>query len=64
VTDASVKHWETEHGRELSANERYAIAKVSLFNAFDDRERPALMREPVRTRPGDVSAILDALGID
>jgi hypothetical protein len=61
---AAIGQWEEAHGRELTANERYAIAKLSLFHAFDERERPALMREPVRARAGDVNVILESLDID
>jgi hypothetical protein len=64
VMEGAVRQWETGHGRELTANERYAIAKLSLFNAFDERERPALMREPVKARAADVDAILESLNID
>jgi hypothetical protein len=34
-----VAWWEAAHGRRLSATERYAIAKMALFQAFDERER-------------------------
>ncbi len=56
--------WEREHGRPLAAVEWYAIAKMALFQAFDERATPALMRKDIRLRAADVEAILDNLGID
>lgn len=61
VTDSAVQSWETESGRTLSATERYAIAKMALFQAFDERAAPEAMREAVRVTPDEVGAILAAL---
>jgi hypothetical protein len=59
----AVEGWERQNGRELSATERYAIAKMSLFQAFDERDDPAEMRLPIAVRPADAAAILQQLGI-
>ena len=63
VGDAALAVWETSNGRELCATERYAIAKMALFQAFDERETPALMKEHVRVRPADVEAIVETLDL-
>jgi hypothetical protein len=63
VGDAAVRAWERAHARELSATERYAIAKVSLFQAFDERPTPAQMKDDVNIREADVEAILETLGL-
>jgi hypothetical protein len=55
--------WEAAHARELSATERYAIAKMALFQAFDDRATPALMKADVFVRNNDVEAIVETLGL-
>jgi hypothetical protein len=55
--------WERSHARELSSNERYAIAKMALFQAFDDRASPGLMKDAVRVRPADVEAIVETLDL-
>lgn len=47
----------------LAENERYGVAKMALFCAFDERESPASMREPVRVGPGEVGALLGRLGL-
>ena len=63
VEDAALCEWEQAHARTLSANERYAIAKLALFQAFDERATPALMQQPVRVRAADVAAIIAQLGL-
>jgi hypothetical protein len=61
--DGAVAAWETAHARRLSATERYAIAKMALFQAFDERPAPALMKDDVRVRHADVEAIVETLGL-
>ncbi|MGA2193679.1 MAG: hypothetical protein ABSH40_00280 [Bryobacteraceae bacterium] len=63
VSDQAVAHWERSHARQLPNNERYAIAKMALFQAFDDRSNPGLMKEAVRVRPADVEAIVETLDL-
>ena len=48
--------------RERSSTDRYAVAKMALFKAFDERASPDEMRQPVRVRPEDVAAIAEQLG--
>jgi hypothetical protein len=64
VTDQAVDSWEQKHGRPLAATERYATAKMALFQAFDERAHPGLMKQDVRVRAADLEAILEGLGID
>lgn len=64
VPDEGILAWQQEHGRPLADNERYAIAKLALFEAFDTREAPAALREPVQVTPRQVQEILDRLGVD
>ena len=63
LTGSALAAWETAHARELSATERYAVAKMALFQAFDERTTPALMKEDVHVRPADVEAIVEMLGL-
>jgi hypothetical protein len=63
VSDAAVAAWESSHSRTLNTTERYAIAKLALFQAFDERESPALMQEAVQVRAADVEAIIETLGL-
>lgn len=63
VEAAAVRAWEQANGRSLSSNEWYALAKMSLFAAFDERATPAEMREPVRLRAADVAGIMERLGL-
>jgi hypothetical protein len=64
ISDAAVATWQNESGRTLSATEQYAIAKMALFQVFDERESPEAMRQAVHVSPGAVQAILAALHID
>ncbi len=63
VSDASIAGWEKTNGRELSSAERYAVAKMALFQAFDDRENPERMKDEIRVRPADVAGIIETLGL-
>ena len=63
VNDAAVDSWQQAHEREFSATERYAIAKIALFQAFDERPRPDLMKQEIRVRHADIEAIVETLGL-
>jgi hypothetical protein len=63
VQENAVGAWETAHDRSLSSTERYAIAKMALFQAFDERAAPDEMLGPVRVRHADVEAIVETLGL-
>ena len=64
VADDATRAWERSRSRDLTSVERYAVAKMALFGAFDNREQPSLMREPVWVREAEVEEILATLGID
>jgi hypothetical protein len=64
VSDTAVVDWQSRHGRTLYASERYAIAKMALFRAFDERPNPAAMSAEVQVRAADVEAILITLDIE
>ncbi len=63
VPDGALSSWEAAHERDLSPTERYAIAKLALFQAFDERETPALMKADIVVRTADVEAIIETLGL-
>jgi hypothetical protein len=63
VPAPSLEPSETARGRPLAGNERYAIAKMALFEAFDERPEPAAMRDEVVVRASDAAAILSTLGL-
>lgn len=64
VSTEAVEGWQAEAGRTLSSAEHYAIAKMALFQAFDERETPEAMRDAVRVTPDGVRGILATLNID
>jgi len=62
VAEAALSGWEHAHEHLLSSTERYAISKMALFQAFDERATPDLMKQDVRVRAADVEAITATLG--
>lgn len=40
VSDRAIATWRAAHSRDLNPNEQYAAAKMRLFSAFDEVERP------------------------
>ena len=63
VSDDVLESWQQRHDRQLGSTERYAIAKMSLFRAFDQRPAPDAMREEVRVQADDIESILATLDI-
>jgi hypothetical protein len=63
VGEAEVRAWEQAHGRELASTERYAVTKMALFQAFDERATPPEMKQDVRVRGADMAAIIETLGL-
>jgi hypothetical protein len=64
VADGALRAWEQAHAHPLSSTERYAVSKMALFQAFDERATPDLMKQEVRVRAADVAAILETLGLE
>ena len=63
VGEDALANWQVEHARRLGSTERYAVAKMALFQAFDHREAPSAMSEEVRVQPRDAEAFLATLDI-
>ena len=63
VSEESLATWERTHQRQLSSTERYAVAKMALFQALDERATPDLMKQEIRVRNADVEAIVNTLGL-
>jgi hypothetical protein len=64
VSAAAIEDWEGRHGRTLYGSERYAIAKMSLFQAFDERPDPDSLSADIKVRAADIEGILITLGIE
>jgi len=61
--DELLSELSSANGRELDSTERYALAKMSLFRAFDERETPEQMRKPVEPGQSDLDEIWQTLGL-
>ena len=57
---SAIEAWEAAH-HELRANERHAIAKMALFQAFDERANPAQMAREILVRRADAESIMETL---
>jgi len=55
VSDRALTAWRGAHGRELVANEQYALAKMRLFRGFDEEEN---------LRPLALGLLVDETNID
>ena len=64
IAGSAVDAWQNAHRRELSATEMYALAKMALFQAFDERSNPAHMKVGVHVSEADIEAIAAMLGFD
>jgi hypothetical protein len=62
VADAVVKTWSSAHERVLSETELYAIAKLSLFEAFDERNEVQQFSMPIEPDAAAIDRHLSALG--
>jgi hypothetical protein len=63
VAEGALRAWEQAHAHPLSSIERYAVSKMALFQAFDERAAPDLMKQEVRVRTADVEGIIETLGL-
>jgi hypothetical protein len=63
VSSAAVQAWEESHSRQLSPTELYAVAKMSLFQAFDERPQPSQIKEAIWVRNADMDGIIENLGL-
>lgn len=63
VADRALRPWETAHARTLSPTERYAVAKLALFQFFDRRDTPPTAAVAVSVAEADVPAIAERLAL-
>ena len=63
VGEGTVRAWQQAHGRTLTSTERYAVSKMALFQAFDERATPQSMKREVAVRTADMAAIIETLGL-
>ncbi|MGA7411526.1 MAG: hypothetical protein WBW33_13675 [Bryobacteraceae bacterium] len=62
LAEPVVAAWSESHQRTLSSTELYAIAKLSLFEAFDERENIEEFSVPVEADAAAIDRHLGALG--
>jgi len=55
--------WESANLRTLTAAERYAIAKIALFQAFDERAAPNALDSVIEVGLAEIRGIVETLGL-
>ena len=61
VWGGAAEAWEQEHGRRLDERERYAVAKLALFSAFDERPNPEAAQAPVEVTAEAAARLIERL---
>jgi hypothetical protein len=59
----AVAAWATAHGRQLSAGEQYAAAKLRLFRGFDEIENMILEGRDLRLDTALLEELLTGVGV-
>jgi hypothetical protein len=62
LRDALVEEWQVSQARELLGTERYAVAKLSLFQFLDEAESFDGPPAPLKVEQADISRHLRTLG--
>ena len=57
----TVDEWQQAHGRELNSTEKYALVKLSLFEAFDERHDLGSGPADVRISTRDIEGHAETL---
>lgn len=61
VSDRGLSAWHEVHGRELDANEQYALAKMRLFRGFDEEENLRARSMDLLVNENNIDALLEPL---
>jgi len=64
IAGSAVAAWQKSHQRELSPTEVYALAKMILFQAFDEISDPAHMPGHVHASEAEIEVIALKLGFE
>lgn len=63
LADDAAQEWERDRDLVLGDRERYALAKLALFSAFDERANPAEMRDFLEITPEMAAELLEKLDL-
>lgn len=64
LTQEALATWATTHGRSLNDAERYAAAKMRLFQAFDEIENMMAQGRHLLIDPANLEQLLGTLGVE
>ncbi len=63
VRQDAVRKWSQKTGREMTGTEEYAVAKMRLFQAFDEAEDLAHSQGDLAVDESNLESLLQSLGI-
>ena len=63
ISPNTAKNWSARTGRELSSTEEYAVAKMRLFQAFDETEELAGKPPELAVDESNLEALLEQLDL-
>ncbi len=63
VEQKALEAWAQAHGRTLTDTEKYAVAKMRLFQAFDETGGAQELRR-IRVDPANIESLLEPLRLD
>ncbi|MBI4459957.1 MAG: hypothetical protein HY648_07850 [Acidobacteria bacterium] len=63
LEEGACRAWEQAHRRQLAEQEKYAAAKMALFQAFDRSSLPEELQH-IRVRASDIEPLLAPLRLD
>lgn len=63
IEEEALRAWERAHGRPLADTEQYAAAKMRLFRAFDENQKPEEFTG-VRVSQSNIESLLEPLHLD
>ena len=63
VSREALEQWAARSGRSLTGTEQYAVAKMRLFQAFDEEDNLAQMRPVFQVDAGNLDALIESLNL-
>lgn len=63
VSRETLEQWAVHSGRSLTSTEEYAVAKMRLFQAFDEEDNLAHSRPVLQVDAANLAALIESLNL-
>ena len=63
VSREAIERWAGHSGRSLNSTEEYAVAKMRLFQAFDQEDNLAQVRPVLQVDAGNLDGLIESLNL-